>query len=536
MKLGAVKNNPGFQTDDALVSGFVVRRQAFRRAMNTMRHALAGTGGSRSHHLLLLGRRGMGKTTLSLRLAAELRRCPELSKIAIPIVFPEESYEVASVGELALAALRHYAHQNRDAAVLARVEDLEASQHVAGELAAAALSDLEALAAQRRVSLVLVVENLDMLLDEQLGNDAAAQIARMLDRCPWLYIIASAVAGIPATEQPNSPLFERFQMIRLPPLSVADCRTLWHANDGSSGDGRPSGVVGGSVPQAEVLLGDRIRPIHILTGGSPRLLKIIAAAAPGRTLADLMDELLLFVDEHTSYFKSMLESLPPVERRVFAAMADIWAPATAREIALRARLDVNRTSSLSHRLAGRGAAEVTRVVGRTKSYQVADRSYNLYHLLRRGGPQSERLHALVAFMVQFYRGETFRPLAPVDAERSPLSSLQGRAALGEWDAVLTSIQDELAPYERDASRLRQDAPVAEVAELLTTAIARGHAETVELVLAGLPAWGLALEPLIVAMHWAQTHEEPEAPQEVRAVALDVLSTISARRQPEPTDS
>ena len=355
-------------------------------------------------------------------------------------------------------------------------------------------------------------------LDGQAARrkDAAKALASLLDRCPWLYLVASAVSPIAAMELPSGALFGRFETIRLDPLSVGDCRTLWRSLTATSDAGQD-------------LHGDRIRPVHILTGGSPRLLKIIGAAAPGRTVADLMDELLLFVDEHTSYFKSMLETLPPVERKVFTALADLWAPATARQVARRARLDVNRSSSLLHRLAGRGAAEVTRIDGRIKTYQVADRSYNLYHLLRRGGPQAERLRALVRFMVQFYRGETVRRLPAPAQQKRPLDRVLRAAAAGDWDEALKPLLGVLEgtnPQCPDA--------LADVSELVASAAAAGHTGTARALLASCSQWQKALEPMLVALNWLDDTErvEVDAPQEVGAVALDLLSTISARRQPE----
>ena len=56
-----------------------------------------------------------------------------------------------------------------------------------------------------------------------------------------------------------------------------------------------------------------VRRLQILTGGSPRLLAIMARFASERSFHTLMSDLLDLVDEHTAYFKSHLESLPAQE-------------------------------------------------------------------------------------------------------------------------------------------------------------------------------------------------------------------------------
>ena len=56
------KYNPGFLSDDELVSSFRVRSREFRSMVETVR---ASTGNSNTH-VLVIGPRGNGKTTVLL--------------------------------------------------------------------------------------------------------------------------------------------------------------------------------------------------------------------------------------------------------------------------------------------------------------------------------------------------------------------------------------------------------------------------------------------------------------------------------------
>lgn len=98
--------------------------------------------------------------------------------------------------------------------------------------------------------------------------------------------------------------------------------------------------------------------------------------------------------------------MPPTERKVYLALADLWDPSTAREIAAAARLDVNKTSSLLGRLVGRGAVVVEEQGKKTKWYMVAERMYNIYYLMRRRGKPADRVKAAVKFMVSMYDPES----------------------------------------------------------------------------------------------------------------------------------
>jgi Flp pilus assembly protein TadD len=120
------------------------------------------------------------------------------------------------------------------------------------------------------------------------------------------------------------------------------------------------------------------------------------------SLRELMENLAHLVDEHTSYFKSNLEGLPAAERKVYVTLADLWRPSTAREVAEAARIDVNKASGFLSRLMHRGAVGEARKEGRTIWYQVSERLYNIYHLLRKHGGEESRVRWFVEFMIEYY--------------------------------------------------------------------------------------------------------------------------------------
>ena len=64
-----------------------------------------------NQHMLVIGPRGSGKTTLVHRLSAEIKQNKELRDRWYPLIFSEESYEVVSAGEFWLEALFHLSEQ-----------------------------------------------------------------------------------------------------------------------------------------------------------------------------------------------------------------------------------------------------------------------------------------------------------------------------------------------------------------------------------------------------------------------------------------
>ncbi|HOZ45149.1 MAG TPA: tetratricopeptide repeat protein [Candidatus Hydrogenedentes bacterium] len=383
-----MKYNPAFLTEQELVDSFVVRQADLDFCLRVVRENI----GDSDRHVLVVGPRGIGKTTLVLRAAVEIRRTPELAERWYPIMFAEESYQVASAGEFWLEALFHVARQTESPQWLKVHADLR-TEPDEERLRERALTQLLAFADTIHKRLLLVVENLDMLLGEQLSDEEAHHLGNTLRTEGRIKVLASATRRFEEVEDSGESLFEVFTTHDLRPIDTVECATLWRAITGQD------------------ITVFRARPIEILTGGNPRLVRIIAQFGAGKTLRTLMMDLTRLVDEHTEYFKSHLDGLPAAERKAYLSLAELWEPATAAEVARAARLDVNKTSAFLNRLAARGAVVAVDRQGRKKSYQVVERMYNIYHLMRRRGGPSSRVLAAVNFIVGMYAPEELAPVA-----------------------------------------------------------------------------------------------------------------------------
>ena len=377
------KYNPGFLTDDELVESFCVRTNEFDSIVEILRECT----GSSNPHQLVIGPRGSGKTSLLLRVAVEVRRDAELSFGFFPIVFAEESYEVATAGEFWLECLSRLAIQARsregDPDLQRSYEDLRIVRDDR-TLAARCLGALLDFSEREGKRLVLVVENLNMMFKDMMDRDAGWRLRKILQTEPRIVLLASATSRFDEIDNPDQALYDLFRVTTLRALDTNECAVLWETVTGQC---RPP---------------EMIRSLEILTGGSPRLLAIVARFGAELSFRDLMADLLDLVDDHTEYFKSHLESLPAQERRVYLALADLWKPATTREIADRARLETSKCSAQLKRLVERGAALVAGGTARRKQYYLTERLYNIYYLLRRSRGPDSLVEALVYFMESFY--------------------------------------------------------------------------------------------------------------------------------------
>ncbi|MCE2450950.1 MAG: tetratricopeptide repeat protein, partial [Candidatus Latescibacteria bacterium] len=351
--------------------------------------------GSANPHQIVIGPRGSGKTSLLLRVAVEVCRDAGLRSNFFPIVFAEESYEVSTAGEFWLVCLSRLADQvphKEDAPDLRRTyEDLCTIQddQTLAERCLGALLDFSDREGKR---LVLMVENLNMMFRDMADPDAGWRLRKILQNEPRIILLASATSRFDEIDHPDHALYDLFRILLLRPLDTNECTALWEA------------VVGKCPPP------ETIRSLEILTGGSPRLIAIVARFDAVQSFRELMAELLDLVDDHTEYFKSHIESLPAQERRVYLVLADLWKPATTREIAVRARLETSKCSAQLTRLIERGVVQVMGGTARRKQYYLTERLYNIYYLLRRSRGQDSLIQALIQFMESYYSGTELKDI------------------------------------------------------------------------------------------------------------------------------
>lgn len=380
------KYNPAFQDPEQRKNLFAGRHHDLAEVLRVIRE---NSTRSQNQHLLVLGSRGMGKTTLLLRAVDEIKADPALSGSWFAIAAPEEIYRVGTIGELwlemvfSLSRVTGEARHERAYEALRTEHDSPGSVVDDRRLADAARGYLLDFADRQKRRLVLVVENLQILLGEQLRDADAWALRETLIGEPRIMFLGSAVSSFEEIAKPEAPLFEQFLVHTLEPLDTRGCLDLWQR------------LTGQDVP------GRRMRAIEILTGGNPRLLAILGEFAGSLSLRELTGDLARLIDDHTDYLKMTTEALPALERKVFVTLAEIWDYASAAEVATQSRVELNTASAQLGRLVSRGAV-TSRPRGRGKQYRVAERLYSIYHMMRRRGGAAARARAATEFMVAYY--------------------------------------------------------------------------------------------------------------------------------------
>ena len=427
------KFNPGlFQTDDEVIAQFAVRKVEFKILLEIVKENICS---STCQHVLIVAPRGRGKTMLLARLAAECRTDSSISGRVIPVRLMEENYEISTLADFWLEALIHLAHElaethpETSSELKASHLDLK-SRWQEREIAERARAAFMRSAERLDLHLVLMVENLQALVDN-VDEIFGWGLRHALQTESRLTLVASATSRFRALDDMDHAFFELFRPMHLEPLDTKSCHELWKA------------LGGGERLESE------IEPVRILTGGSPRLIAIIASFASHFSLDHLLEELVALIDEHTEYFRGHLEGMPNIERRVYLAVVDLWRPSTTSEIAARASLGIRTVSTMLGRLINRGAIEFGGT-GKKRIYSAVEGLYCIYYKLRHERGSAQIVRDLIRFMRLVFSEREQQELL----EAAGSKSLKNQALL---QGLKLAIDDEpsLASLLPDGSSIKE---------------------------------------------------------------------------------
>jgi tetratricopeptide (TPR) repeat protein len=463
--------NPGWLGDDAIESGFIVRREL----LGFFRDELARTAiGGSAQHYLLIGARGSGKTTLLQRLAVAMRRDTDLSDHLIALSFPEELYQVKCLSDFWWVACDSLQEE------LVRIGYGLIASEIATDIEKSrprqvqpdddsGLRLLLTVCARIRKRPVLLVDNFDLVLqridkrgrklnDPQSTSYWALREALSMSGSP--VVIGSSVRLTEPFVQYDTAFYDFFVPSQLGRLSLADVNAmLAHLAKTSPAD---------HVLTRLKKRRGRVRALYDLTGGNPRavgmVFDLLRQAPEGRAVEDFEH----LMDLTTPYYKSRLEELSEQAQIVMHALALCLRKATAAEIAQQAGLETRTVSAQLDVLERAGLVEKGSGRGRVR-YSISEQLFRLWLQVRSGARFRQPVIYLAEFLEAFYDAEELERSAP-KAHFSEPAGIATDARRSLVDAQRASLK--YAPSERDEALGAAGLSESQI-ELLRATQARG---------------------------------------------------------------
>jgi tetratricopeptide (TPR) repeat protein len=391
---------------------FVARRPLFTRLYAEITSQEPQTVPS---HQLLIGQRGMGKTTMLARLALELRK---ERQDFLPLSFWEEQHiEVDRLSVFWLNCLDSYADSLDQAGEKAAAQALDARIQAIqvikpeDDCARAAREALTEVIQQESRRLVLFIDNFNLLLARLKEHDHV--LRGFFTRHGAPIIIGAAITPPADLSDYDAAFYDGFKTTLLDRLSLEETKDMILRLAEENGQSDTVKNLWRHLP--------RLSALRDLSGGNPRTSLLIYRLCAQGFGKDVYKDLESLLDETTPLFQSRFEQLSEQGQKLVARLARHWRAATAEKITELTGFPRSTVSPLLGRLEEEGVIEKTplfdpgqrssastRKPGLSKKtgYRLSERFFNIW-LIMRSASRRERagIICLARFLESIYTPE-----------------------------------------------------------------------------------------------------------------------------------
>ncbi len=470
--------NPGRLSDEEIERAFITRIKVFEYLLEGI---VTESPDAIPQHYLIIGQRGMGKSTMLHRIAVELRKEQHRSAF-IPLTFPEEQYNVDRLSKFWLNCLDSLAdaldREGSDSELAQLDRDINKLT-----LDSKAISAMDMYAHLARWTerigrrLVLLVDNLGLIF-ESLSKAEQHQLRAILMANGAPILVGASAGTIADTVDYGAPFYDAFQVQYLKKLNFEE--TMDVLRNLAEITNNPAFVNEISANRA------RLRTIYQLTGGTPRTVVMLYPLIKDGFSAEVQNDLEGMMDMMTPLYKARFEELPKQLQVILDAVALHWDPLVLDDLRQITQLENSQLSPQLKRLTEVGWIEkLSAYQKKGSAYQISERFFNVWYLMRRSSRRHKKeLLCLTKFLVMLY-GEELPKVGQLALLNKALHrdqvSLQLAIAGGVRDMELAerlkrkSYEELFEILNRDSSILRDFEIPSEVVnekelELMKTAI------------------------------------------------------------------
>jgi len=392
--------NPQRLNDETIEQIFVVRTGIFKQLMEKLQKEKPK---GIPQHYLIIGQRGMGKTTLLKRIEVELRK-KEFSEGFIPLLLPEEQYNLKNLAEFWLNSLDALAdtlefekHSGEVQQVDAKVKQLQQIPDKS-KLAKDAFQFLKSFCLTLNRRPVLLIDNMSLIFD-RMGKEEQHTLRAWLMQNGAPILLGASATTIEDTFNYGAPFYDAFQIHHLKKLSFDELVEIIKNL--------------AKLTQEETILAElqsriaRLKTLHQLTGGNPRTATMLFRVIIKGFSKEINDDLEALLDEITPLYKARFEELPTQLQVIVDAIALNWDPILIEQLRKETRYENNQLSPQLKRLTEAGWIEkIVTHEGKGFAYQISERFFNIWFLMRRSSRRQKReLYCLSKFLESFYGEE-----------------------------------------------------------------------------------------------------------------------------------
>lgn len=336
-------------------------------------------------HWMIIGPRGIGKSHLLTLLYYKVKTDPDLSKLWIPVLFPEELRMASNLVRFLERAVNEIIHELND-------EDPETAKSISAKIEKARdlpfqeredyiFSVLAWISQTTGKFIAFITENLQHLLGKKISLIEQKKLRAFLQTSDAVTLLGSATTVFNALHDHSHPFYHFFHIHRLTDLSFDDMKIL--INTILDTTGQPE------LAQRVLENEARLKALYSFTGGNPRmavfLADILKTEVPEEML-DLMDGIL---DELTPYFETIFQDVPDSLEEVINTLAAFEPAQSPKRIAEHLEGQSTTIRNYLKQLKDNGYVRIAFSKGRSNYYCLNEYLYRIWFQMRDSGHREE---------------------------------------------------------------------------------------------------------------------------------------------------
>ncbi|MEW6369054.1 MAG: AAA family ATPase [Acidobacteriota bacterium] len=359
-------------------------------------------------HYLLLGPRGIGKTTVLLTLRDRVREDPHLSKRWFCVQLREEEYFIRTLRDLLDLTLQALASDENlpEASDLAqRVHD----EHDGERSRAIAVDGLRTISKMHDKRILLLIDNFDQVFPRtptgrrktRSAQNEYRAFRKLLSGESSIMVIGASVCLFEEIAAYDQAFFNFFCPVDIPNLTDDEICELLRKR--AEADANP-----GFVQNFEEVK-DKVRAITYITGGNPRLVLMLYDVLRQREMLPVVQALRETVGSLTPMLKHVLDDMPRQQSKTLDALVRLGGAASPSNISRLARLPLNVVTAQLGRLRDARFVSVEgQGKGKPATYRVSDPMFRTWYQMRYLRPAGRRIELFVEFLRVWFSVEDRR--------------------------------------------------------------------------------------------------------------------------------
>lgn len=375
--------NPNNLTEQELVDRFVIRKKEFEKIFKDIKNSNMKYP---EQHYIIEAQRGYGKTTLLKRLYFEIKRDSELKARLIPVIFPEEQYNIRKLFKLWEVTAKYLEMESDEFTGICDEMDKYAELDDYEDIC---FKILEQKLKEKNKKLILLIDNIGDIL-KKFKRCEQQKLREILLTSAEIRIIGASSEVLEFTFDYDKPFYDFFKQIRLKGLNEEETKGFLEK----------LGEIFNKKNINEILKSNKgkIEALRRLTGGVPRTMILIFDIFVDNS-GTAFKELETILDRVTPLYKNRMDSLSPVQQEIVDVIALSWDAITTKEIADKIRMQSKEVSAQLNQLEKNGVINKIPVNKKNYMYQIKERFFNIWYLMRFGGKKEKhKVQWLVYFL------------------------------------------------------------------------------------------------------------------------------------------